>query len=169
MREARITKVDRASVVAWPFAWALVYYTLTLSAVWGTEVHPIQAMLLMFGMMITAVTALAAAGIWRGLLRRRERQAAATVLRFREVAAFGAVSGAIPMVAVVGLYELLFIDILGAVTMLGLVASAGFAGALSSITTSGIVALRDRAYSRGSPPAGTDTTPTCGGGAGADR
>ena len=151
MREARITVIDRASLAAWPLAWALIYYALTLSAVRGTEVRPVQAMVLMFGMVITALTAAAAAGIWLGLLTRRRRQASATTLTLRELVASGAVSGVVPMATVVGLYELLFVDSLGAAAMLGVVASAGVAGALSSIGTSGIVALHDRACSRRNP------------------
>ena len=142
MREARITTVDRASLFTWPFAWALLYYALTLRAVWGTEVHPVQGMVLMFGMMITALTAVTAAGIWLGLLRRHERQVSAASLNLGQVAAFGGVSGAVPMVAVVGLYELLFSDSLGAVAIVCLVASAGLAGALSSVGTSEIVRWR---------------------------
>lgn len=145
MREATITTVDRASLLAWPFAWALTYYALTLSAVSGTEVHPIQAMLLMFGLMITALVAMAAAGIWLRLLKRRERQVPATTLTLRDLAGFGAVSGAVPMAAVVGLYELLFLDSMGAAAMLVVVPSAAVAGALSSIGTGEIVALRNRA------------------------
>jgi hypothetical protein len=158
MRDARITAVDRASLVVWPVAWALLYYALTLSAVWGTEVRPIQAMFLMFGMMITGLIAVAAAGIWLGLLTRRERRVSASTLTLRELTTFGAVSGAVPMAAFVGLYELRFVDTLGALVMLGLVASAGVAGALSSIGTSGIVALRNRHHSRGNPPARTGMT-----------
>lgn len=158
MREAGVTTVDRASLVAWPFAWALLYYALTLCAVRGTEVHPIQAMILMFGMMITALTAVAAAGIWLGLLKRRERQVSTTALILREVTAFGAVGGAVPMVAVAGLYELLFVDTLGPVVVLGLIASAGVAGALSSIGTSVLVVFRSRASLRGNPPTRVDTT-----------
>lgn len=152
MREARITTIDRASLVAWPFSWALIYYALTLSAVRGTEVHPVQAMLLMFGMGITALAAAAAAGIWLRLLTRREHQVSATTLSLRELAASGAFSGTVPMVVLVGLYELIFADSLGVVVMLGIVTSAGVAGALSSIGTSGIVALHDRAYGHRNSP-----------------
>ena len=158
MRHARITGVDRASLVAWPFAWALLYYALTLAAVWGREVHPIKAMFLMFGMMITGLIALAAACIWLGLLARRERLASASKLTLAEVIIFGAVGGAVPMAAVVGLYELLYVDGPGAVATLGLVASAGVAGALSSIGTSGIVAFLVRAQSRRNPPTRAGTT-----------
>ena len=158
MREARVTAVDRASLIMWPVAWALLYYAVTLSAVWGHEVRPIQAMILMFGMMITGVVAVAAAGIWLGFLTRRERRAAATELAVGELTIFGAVSGAVPMAAVICLYELRYSDSLGAPAMLGLVASAGLAGALCSIGTSGILALRNRAYSRRRPPARTGTT-----------
>ena len=153
MREARVTGIDRASHIAWPFAWAVLYYAVTLSVWWGYEVRPIQAMFLMFGMTITALVAAAAAGIWLAFLTRRARRASATELTLRELTTLGAVSGAVPMAAVVCLYELSYSDSMGAVAMLGLVASAGVAGALSSIGTSVIVALRNRAYSRGNPPA----------------
>ena len=158
MREARITGVDRASLITWPFAWALAYYAVTLSVVWGREVHPVQAMFLMFGMAITGLVAAVAAGIWLGFLTRRERRASATELTLGELTTFGAVGGAVPMAAAVCLYELGFADSLGAVAILGLVASAGVAGALSSLGTSGIVALRSRASSRRNPPARTGTT-----------
>jgi hypothetical protein len=156
MREARITTIDRMGLLAWPFAWALVYYALTLHAVWGRKVHPIQAMFLMFGMMATAVLAASAAGIWLALLSRRDRLDSATALTLREVGTFGLLSGALPMTAIAGICQLLFAADLGAVAVLGLVASAGVAGTVSALGTSGIVALRARAGAR--MPAGTETT-----------
>src|SRR5215218_666416 len=105
MREAKITRVDQASLIVWPLGWALVYYALTLSVVWGREVHPIQAMLFMFGMVIIGLVAAAAAGIWLGFLARHERRSSAVPLTIRELTIFGAISGAAPMAAVVGLYE----------------------------------------------------------------
>jgi len=158
MRKAKITAVDRASLVTWPLAWALVYYALTLRAVRGQEVHPIQAMFLVFGMMITAVVAAAAAGIWLGFLARRERRVTAARLNGLEVTFFSAVSGAIPMAVAVGLYELIYADSLGGTLMFALIAAAGVAGTLCAIATSGIVALRVRADSREHPPAKTGTT-----------
>ena len=158
MRKARITGVDRASLITWPVAWALVYYAVTLSLVWGREVHPIQAMFLMFGMAITGLVAAAAAGIWLGFLARREHRSLAAPLTVRELSTFGAISGAAPMSAVVGLYELNYADSLGPAVILGVIASAGVAGALCSIATSGIVALRSRASLSANPRASTGTT-----------
>ena len=157
MREARITTIDRMGLLAWPFTWALVYYALTLHAVWGRAVHPIQAMFLMFGMMATAMLAATAAGIWLALLSRRDRLDSATALTLREVGTFGFLSGALPMTAIAGICQLFAAD-LGVAAVLGLVASAGVAGTVSALGTSGIVALRARAGARVNPPAETGTT-----------
>ena len=142
MRKADTTKLDQASLIIWPVAWAGLYYAITLRAVRGYELHPIQAMFLMFGMIITGFLAAAAAGIWLTFLARRARQTAVTKLAFHEVMTYGAVAGALPMTALVGVYQLAYSDPLRAVTILGAVASASVVGALSAIVTSGIVALR---------------------------
>jgi len=142
MRASRITGVDRASLIAWPGAWAGLYYAVTFRATRGEDLHPIQAGFLVLGMILTGLLAAAAAGIWLSFLARRGRHALAPRLGLREVTAYGCVGGAAPMAVLVCLNELAYTDSLRPVTMLGAVASAGLAGALSAIITSGIVALR---------------------------
>jgi hypothetical protein len=152
MREARVTSADRASVIAWPLAWVVVYYAITLRMVWGRPVHPIQAMFLMFGMFFTALLALATAALWLALLRRRERDTTVSRLRLREVIGLGAASGAAPITVLVLLYQLQY-EPLDLPVVLGLVASFTVAGVLSAGLTSGVAAFqhraRERAHGRG--------------------
>ena len=157
MRAPAITAIDRAGLIAWPVIWALAYYGLTLQAVWGREVHPIQAMFLIFGLMATGLLAAVAAGIWLSLLRQRQRKAATPPVPFREVLWLGGLAGAAPMTALLTVVTLLFAGDLGALAVLGLVAASGVAGALSALTTSSVVALRHRADARRRVPTATGT------------